>query len=224
MTSTIGEVLPTAARRFGARTALLVGERSFSFDDLEALSNRVANGLVSAACSRATGSRCTARTAGSGSSRYYAIAKTGAVVNPINVMLTPEEVRYVVEDSGARAVVASVDKGGPLLDCADRRPRDRRPVGRRSRRATALDVEGEARSSLRCTASRRRSGGHLLHVGDHGPSEGSDAEPPLRDRRRGGHGDDGGALARTTGSSTRCRCLMSTARACSTRDAWRVRR
>jgi hypothetical protein len=37
MTSTIGEVLPTAARRFGARTALLVGDRSFSFDDLEAL-------------------------------------------------------------------------------------------------------------------------------------------------------------------------------------------
>jgi long-chain acyl-CoA synthetase len=47
---------------------------------------------------------------------YYAVAKTGAVVTPINVMLTPEEVRYVVEDSGARAVVASADKGGPLLD------------------------------------------------------------------------------------------------------------
>ena len=31
-------------------------------------------------------------------------------------MLTPEEVRFVVENSGARAVVASADKGGPLLD------------------------------------------------------------------------------------------------------------
>ena len=35
---------------------------------------------------------------------------------PVNVMLTPEEVRYVVEDSGTRAVVASADKGEPLLD------------------------------------------------------------------------------------------------------------
>ena len=26
---------------------------------------------------------------------YYAIAKTGAVVNPVNAMLTPEEVRYI---------------------------------------------------------------------------------------------------------------------------------
>ena len=44
-TSTIGEILPVAARRFGARTALIVGDRSFSFADLESLSNRIANGL-----------------------------------------------------------------------------------------------------------------------------------------------------------------------------------
>jgi acyl-CoA synthetase (AMP-forming)/AMP-acid ligase II len=48
MTSTIGEILPVAAQRFGARTALLVGGRSFSFDELHALSSRAANGLVAA--------------------------------------------------------------------------------------------------------------------------------------------------------------------------------
>ena len=48
MTSTIGQILPDAARRFGGRTALLVGDRSFSFADLEALSNRAASGLVAA--------------------------------------------------------------------------------------------------------------------------------------------------------------------------------
>ena len=47
---------------------------------------------------------------------YYGIAKTGAVLIPVNVMLTPDEVRYVAEDSGTRAVVASADKGEPLLD------------------------------------------------------------------------------------------------------------
>ena len=116
MTSTIGEVLPTAARRFGDRTALLVGDRAFSFDDLEALSNRVANCLV------ADGVQPGDRVALYGPNcwewlvAYYGIAKTGAVVIPVNVMLTPDEVRYVVENSGARAVVASPDKGESLLD------------------------------------------------------------------------------------------------------------
>ena len=46
---------------------------------------------------------------------YYAIVKTGAVVNPISSMLTAEEVRYVVKDSGARVVLTSPEKGLPLL-------------------------------------------------------------------------------------------------------------
>ncbi|GIT53271.1 MAG: hypothetical protein Ct9H300mP16_04310 [Pseudomonadota bacterium] len=47
---------------------------------------------------------------------YHGIAKTGAVINPINVMLTPDEVGYVVEDSGTKAVIGSADKAEPLLD------------------------------------------------------------------------------------------------------------
>ena len=116
MTSTIGEVVPTAARRFGDRTALLVGDRAFSFDDLDALSNRAANCLV------ADGVQPGDRVALYGPNcwewlvAYFGIAKTGAVVIPVNVMLTPDEVRFVVENAGARAVVASSDKGESLLD------------------------------------------------------------------------------------------------------------
>ena len=69
MTSTIGEILPVAARRFGARTALLVGDRSFSFDDLRgAVEPRRERPRRGGRRSPATGSRSTARTAGSGSS------------------------------------------------------------------------------------------------------------------------------------------------------------
>src|SRR5262245_33224019 len=116
MTSSISQILPVAAQRFGIRTALIVGDRSLSFTDLEALSNRAANGLV------ATGVQPGARVALYGPNcwewlvAYYGIAKTGAVLIPINVMLTPDEVRYVVEDSGTRVVLASGEKGEPLLD------------------------------------------------------------------------------------------------------------
>ena len=116
MGETIGEILPEAARRFGDKTALIVEGATFSFSELEAMSNRVANGL--AAIGVQPGDRVTlyGQNCWEWLVAYYAIAKTGAVVNPISSMLTTEEVRYVVADSGARAVVASIDKGMPLLD------------------------------------------------------------------------------------------------------------
>ena len=89
-TTTLGELLPTAARRFARRTALVVEEESFTFAELESLSNRVAHGLVSIGVQpgdRVTlyGPNCWEWVVG-----YYAIVKAGAVVNPISSMLTPK--------------------------------------------------------------------------------------------------------------------------------------
>ena len=44
-----------------------------------------------------------------------ASAKTGAVINPVNVMLTPAEVAYVTRDCGAKALIGSADKVAPAL-------------------------------------------------------------------------------------------------------------
>ena len=111
MDATIGEILPEATRRFGAKTALIVESKTFSFAQLETMSNRVANGLVSAGVR--PGDRVTlyGQNCWEWIVAYYAIAKSGAVVNPISSMLTTEEVRYVVADSGARVVMASIEKG-----------------------------------------------------------------------------------------------------------------
>jgi long-chain acyl-CoA synthetase len=116
MVETLGEILPFAARRYGDKKALIVDDRSFAFGELEALSNTFANGLVAAGVQ--PGDRVTLYGPNSWQwmVAYYAIAKSGAVVNPVNVMLTPEEVSYIVKDSGARAVVASQDKAAALMD------------------------------------------------------------------------------------------------------------
>lgn len=116
MVATLAEILPHAARQHGDRTALIVDDRRFSFHELDSLSNCVANGLTAGGVKpgdRVTlfGPNCWEWLVS-----YYGIAKTGAVVNPINVMLTTEEVRYAVTDSAARAVIASPDKGEALLD------------------------------------------------------------------------------------------------------------
>ena len=93
---------------------------------------------------------------------YYGIAKTGAVVIPVNVMLTPDEVRYVVEDSGARAVVASSDKGESLLDLKERRLTDVLLWGDEPRRARRRPdwLSTGSRSSPRSA----RDGGDLAAI------------------------------------------------------------
>ena len=44
--TTLAEILPAAAARHGDRTALVIDKRQLSFRELDAQSNRVANGLV----------------------------------------------------------------------------------------------------------------------------------------------------------------------------------
>ena len=115
MLQTLGEVLPESARRFGDKTALVTGGRRFSFNELNELSNRLANGLRGIGVE--AGDRVTLYALNSWEwiVSYYAIHKLGAVANPINVMLTPEEVGFVVGDCGAKVLIASRDKGEPLL-------------------------------------------------------------------------------------------------------------
>lgn len=112
----LGEILPQAAKKFGLKTALIVEDRQFSFVEMEALSNKIANGLTTLGV--APGERVTlyGPNCWEWLVAYYGVAKTGAVVIPINVMLTPEEVRFIVQNSGARAIIAASESGEPLMD------------------------------------------------------------------------------------------------------------
>ena len=115
MQDSIAQIITDAAQRFGDKTALIIGGQHFSYARLEALSNQVANGLVASGVS--AGDRVTLYGANAWEwvVSYYGVLKTGAVVNPINVMLTPAEVEYVVEDCGAKVIIASREKGLPLI-------------------------------------------------------------------------------------------------------------
>ncbi|HXQ42739.1 MAG TPA: AMP-binding protein, partial [Candidatus Udaeobacter sp.] len=116
MLDTLGQVLPHAARRFGAKTALVAGDRRFSFAELDSLTGSLASGLVKLGVR--PGDRVTlyAGNCWEWIVSYYGTLKTGAVINPVNVMLTPAEVAYVTRDCGARALIGSPDKIGPALE------------------------------------------------------------------------------------------------------------
>ena len=110
MLSSIGGIPVAAAQRFGDKTALVLPNRTLSFNELEALTNRCANALVNLGVK--PGDRVTLY---SGNCwewivSYYGALKMGAVINPINVMLTPTEVEFVANDCGAAIVIASYEK------------------------------------------------------------------------------------------------------------------
>jgi long-chain acyl-CoA synthetase len=133
MYTTLGEVMPHGAAKFGDRVALVFQGEEFSYNRLEKLTARLANGLKGLGVT--PGDRVTlySQNRWEWIVSYYAVLRLGAVINPINVMLTPDEVVFVANDCGAR-------KGTPCL-CrqgrADHRPsvghptRTRRPLRRR---------------------------------------------------------------------------------------------
>ena len=106
----IGQIPAIAAEKFGDREALVFEGQSFSFNELNGLVDRAAGGL--AANGIAAGDTVTLYAANSWEwiVSYYAIARLGAVINPVNTMLTPAEIEYVVKDCGAKAIIASADK------------------------------------------------------------------------------------------------------------------
>jgi long-chain acyl-CoA synthetase len=116
MLDSLGQVLPHAARTFGDQTALVIEGRSFSFRELDDLSDALAASLARMGIK--VGDRVTLYAPNSWEwiVSYYGALKTGAVINPINVMLTPAEVAFVTRDCGASALIGSPDKIKPALE------------------------------------------------------------------------------------------------------------
>src|SRR5579872_3685327 len=116
MLDTLGQILPNAARCFGDNIALVIEGRSFSFRELDDLSNALGANLVKLGVK--PGDRVTLYAPNSWEwiVSYYGALKAGAVINPVNVMLTPAEVAYVTKDCGAKVLIGSADKIAPALE------------------------------------------------------------------------------------------------------------
>jgi long-chain acyl-CoA synthetase len=111
-----GQILPEAARRFGARPALVTATRTLSFAELDAASDRVAAGLVARGVRPGQAVSLYAQNRWEWVVTYHGALKAGAVVNPVNVMLTPEELAFVLRDCGAAAVFTSAEQAPAVLE------------------------------------------------------------------------------------------------------------
>jgi long-chain acyl-CoA synthetase len=115
-------ILRTAAEQHGDKVALVSGGRSFTYRQLDDLSDAFAAALTSRRITGGDRVSIYAQNCWEWVVAYHGILKAGCVVNPINVMLTPEEVLFVLNDCGARAIVTSGEKAAAIADLRGQAP------------------------------------------------------------------------------------------------------
>ena len=116
MLSHLGLLSEHAAKKFGDKEALIFEEQSFSFRKLHDLVENFGAGLISLGVKEKDVVTLYASNSWEWIVSYFAIARIGAVINPVNTMLTSSEIIYVVNDCGAKTIICSEDKIQALKD------------------------------------------------------------------------------------------------------------
>ncbi len=108
------EMWKTAVERTPEKPAVIFLEKSYTYAELDRMSDRFAAALSAMGIGR--GDRVATMLPNSAQHviAFYGILKAGAVIVPFNVMLKGEEAGYILEDAGAKALVV-LDVVYPLV-------------------------------------------------------------------------------------------------------------
>ena len=112
----IGDLLRSTARRLPDGEALVCDGQRMTWDELNRSVNRLANGLLARGV--ASGDRVAFIMGNSAElvRLYYAVAKIGAVSVPIMPRSVAREIRHIVTDAAATAIVAASDQAAAVRE------------------------------------------------------------------------------------------------------------
>lgn len=120
MIDILGGIPGYCAREYGEKTALIFKDRQFSFNEIDTLSNKFGNSLKELGISKGDRVSIYSQNSWEWIISYYAVHKIGGIVNPVNVMLTPEEVLFLVNDCASSALITSPDKSRNMIEIMDK--------------------------------------------------------------------------------------------------------
>lgn len=103
--NTISDAVRRAARKFRTRTALTFADRRWTYTDLDKAAGRVAQGLINLGLKKGDRVAAYARNSDTYLLLWLACTRAGVVHVPINYALTAGELRYILSQSGARALI-----------------------------------------------------------------------------------------------------------------------
>jgi len=102
---TIGRLLENAARAYGARTAIIAGDRRISYAEMIGQVRRTGRALLAAGLERGDRVALLMPDRPEVLYAYYGALWAGLGVVPINARLGAADQEYIITDSGARAIV-----------------------------------------------------------------------------------------------------------------------
>ncbi len=106
---TLADLLRRTASRLPNKTAIVCGDRRFSWREFDALVGRLAAGLHAAGVAAGDPVAVLARNSHGFAALRFALARLGAVLVPVNFMLVADEAAYILRHAGARLL--AVDSG-----------------------------------------------------------------------------------------------------------------
>lgn len=112
----IAHSLEQACRLFPDKTALLFEEKQYTYRQLDEKSNRIANGLAGLGIGKGERIALFLPNIPAFLTAYYGIHKLGAVVVCINPRLKADEVGFILNDSGTRAVITTASLRAHIVE------------------------------------------------------------------------------------------------------------
>jgi fatty-acyl-CoA synthase len=105
----IGDLLRRSARREPDKPGLSCGDLKWTFAELDAICNRLGRGLLGLGVRKGDRVAVLSRNSHAFAALRFALARIGAVLVPINFMLNPDEINFILKNSGARLLAAGPD-------------------------------------------------------------------------------------------------------------------
>lgn len=102
----IGDILKRSAKRFPNKPALVEGERRVSYQELNKMVNKSARGFQSIGLEKGDHLALLSSNSIEFIITYFACAKAGITIVPINTVLLANEIEYILRDSQTKAIVA----------------------------------------------------------------------------------------------------------------------
>jgi acyl-CoA synthetase (AMP-forming)/AMP-acid ligase II len=105
----VGDLLTRSAARGPGRDCVIDGARRFSYGEFEAMSNRLAHGLLSLGYKAGDALALMSANSAEFLATYFACAKIGVVCVPINLFWRNRELAYVLGHAGVRGAVVAAE-------------------------------------------------------------------------------------------------------------------